>query len=459
MRFCDYLARFHSSMYPNLYYVFKDWFGVEWQWAKVLNTFGLMVAISFAAASYILSIELRRKEKQGLLKHREEVIIVGKSPSPVTLFMNFVLGFLFGYKIIGLIFFRPAEVNPQEYLFSSAGNVLAGIVTGLIIAGIKWNSLNKQKLAQPERRTVRIWPHDRVGDIVVVALVAGIIGAKLFDGIEHWETFSANPVAYLTSSGGLAFYGGLIVAGIAVSLYARSKGIKLPHLVDAVAPGLMIAYAIGRIGCQLAGDGDWGIYNSAYYNDAFGNVAVADPSSFTSRIAADSAYFLKGQALNEQGQASMVTDRTYESLQEVPHKPFQGPSFLPKWMFAYAYPQNVNNDGKVIPGIKDEHNRVLPSPVFPTPFYETLIGLIFFGILWSIRRRIHTPLVLFGIYLVLNGIERFFIEKIRVNKLYDVLGFRLSQAEIIALVLIALGVLTVVLARYFYGRRRSMPTT
>ena len=61
-------------MYPNLYYVFKDWFGVQLNALKILNTFGLMVALAFVAAAVVLSAELKRKEKQGLLLPREETM-------------------------------------------------------------------------------------------------------------------------------------------------------------------------------------------------------------------------------------------------------------------------------------------------------------------------------------------------------------------------------------------------
>ena len=54
-------------MYPNLYYVFKDWFGVEWHSLSFLNTFGLMVAVAFLVAAWVLTSELKRKEKLGLL--------------------------------------------------------------------------------------------------------------------------------------------------------------------------------------------------------------------------------------------------------------------------------------------------------------------------------------------------------------------------------------------------------
>jgi phosphatidylglycerol:prolipoprotein diacylglycerol transferase len=85
------------------------------------------------------------------------------------------------------------------------------------------------------------------------------------------------------------------------------------------------------------------------------------------------------------------------------------------------------------------HCFVLPYAVYPTPLYETLIGLVIFSILMIIRKHLTVPGHLFCIYLILNGIERFFIEKIRINPVHDVAGFKLTQAEIIALLLIIFG--------------------
>ena len=133
-------------MYPNLYYVFKDWFGVDWKALNILNTFGLMVALGFVAAAIVLSAELKRKEKQGLLLPREEAITVGSSASFLDLFVNLVTGFLFGYKLFGLIFNKPAEISAQAYIFSREGNLLAGIITGSLLVALKWWEKNKQKV-------------------------------------------------------------------------------------------------------------------------------------------------------------------------------------------------------------------------------------------------------------------------------------------------------------------------
>lgn len=434
-------------MYPNLYYVFKDWFGVEWHALSFLNTFGLFVALAFVAAAFVLSSELKRKEKQGLLLPREEMITVGQPATAAELIINAVVGFLFGYKLIGLFFSKPENLTAQEYIFSKEGNIVGGILIGILLAGLKWWDKNKQKLKEPERRTVRIWPHDRVGDIVILGLVFGILGAKLFDNFENWDDFIAHPIERLFSPTGLTFYGGLILSAITICWYAYKKGIKLKHLVDAAAPALMIAYAVGRIGCQVSGDGDWGIYNSAYSSDNLGKISVAQPGDFEKKLQANSTYFLEGKAIDS-GKASYVTDRTYATLDAVPHKYFKGPSFLPNWFFAYPYPQNVNKDGITMPGVEEEHNRILPSPVFPTPLYETIICTILFLILWFIRKSVTTPLMIFGIYLVLNGLERFVIELIRVNKLYNIMGFQLSQAEVIAILLALSGLLLMLVARF-----------
>ncbi len=440
-------------MYPNLYYVFKDWFGIEWQWLKIFNTFGLFVAIAFIVAAIVLSAELKRREKLGLLHPREETIIVGKAASFLELLFNGIVGFLFGAKVLGLIFSRPEEISTQNYIFSKEGSLLGGLAMAAVLVGVKWYDTNKQKLKVPEKRTVRIWPHDRVGDIIILGLIFGILGAKLFDNFEHWDLFMKDPIGQLFSVSGLTFYGGLILAAIAICYFGYKKGIKISHLCDSASMALMIAYAVGRIGCQVSGDGDWGVYNSAYISDANGKVSLAGAGDFDKMLQKNSSYFLQGKATDTSKNYS--TDRTYPTLNDVPRQHIKGVSFLPKWMFAYSYPQNVNNDGIPIPSVKEEHFSVLPSPVFPTPFYETVICSLLFLFLWSIRKKIKTPFLMFGIYLVLNGCERFIVELVRVNKGYNVSGIVLSQAQEIAIGLVIAGILLIVYAKFIAKNNSS----
>jgi len=87
-------------MYPNLYFAFRDLFGLELPGLRFINSFGFFVAIAFLVAAWVLSLELRRKSQAGLLQYEETVIKVGEPASVFDLLTNFLLGFLLGYKII-----------------------------------------------------------------------------------------------------------------------------------------------------------------------------------------------------------------------------------------------------------------------------------------------------------------------------------------------------------------------
>jgi phosphatidylglycerol---prolipoprotein diacylglyceryl transferase len=373
-------------MYPNLYYAFKDLFGVEWTFLRFVNSFGFFVAIAFIISAIVLAKELQRKSKEGLFQPTEMQVMVGQPATPAELLLNFLLGFLLGYKILALfIMDSSATEDPQAFIFSSRGSWPAGIGLGLLFAGLKWWDKNKQKLDKPEKRTVRIWPHDRVGEITIIALIFGLLGAKLFDIFEHWSSFLKSPSDYIFSPQGLTFYGGLICAALAIWWYAKRHKINFWHLNDAFAPTMMLAYALGRIGCQVSGDGDWGIPNPK-------------PNPF---------------------------------------------SWLPDWMWAYKYPNNVAKEDTPIPGCIGDYCNELAVPAYPTPFYETVICLILFLVLWALRKRMRVPGTLFALYLILNGLERFFIEKIRVNTRLNIkiFGFQPTQAEVISFLLVVSGVI------------------
>jgi phosphatidylglycerol:prolipoprotein diacylglycerol transferase len=380
-------------MYPNLYYAFKDIFGVDLPGLKLVNSFGFFVAIAFLVGAWILTLELKRKQQQGLFEHTEETITIGAKAGFGELFLNFILGFIFGYKIIGAFTIADALNDPQSFILSTRGNLLIGVLIGGLFAGLKWWEKNKQKLDKPETRIIRIWPHDRVGDIVIFAALFGFLGAKIFHNLENWNEFVKDPVGSLISFSGLTFYGGLICAGIAIIYYARSKKIKIIHLADAMAPALMLAYAIGRIGCQVSGDGDWGIPN-------------------------------------------------------IRPKPF---SWLPDWMWAYRYPHNVISEGVPMRGCIGQYCNQLGIPVYPTPFYEAIMCFVLFLVLWFVRKRIRLAGQISGLYLIFNGMERFFIEHIRVNTKYEFLPFQPTQAEIISLLLIIGGVLLLTQSKKWFN--------
>ena len=421
-------------MYPNLYYFLKESFGGEpWGFTKYINSFGFFVAISFLLAAYLLSKELNRREKLGLLVPKEEVMMVGEKAKPADLIFNLIFGFIVGYKIIG-VFFNADEIHPQEYIFSSKGSWLGGIVLGVLFSGLKYWEKDKQKLAHPEKRIIRIWPHQRVGDITIIAAVAGFLGAKIFDNLENWDRFIENPIANLLSPSGLTFYGGLICATIAILWYARSKNIGLLHLCDAAAPGLMLAYATGRIGCQVSGDGDWGIFNSAYVLSQDGSIVPSTVDQFKNTLAGNQDF-------------TQYLVREFGSLDAIPHTFVKGLSFMPNWFWAYNYPHNVNEVGVPMAGCTGNYCMQLNPLVFPTPLYEFVACTVLFAVLWQFRKRLKVAGQLFGLYLILNGIERFLIEKIRVNTTYSMFGFHPSQAELISTFLVIAGAFLLIKSR------------
>ncbi|HHL72594.1 MAG TPA: prolipoprotein diacylglyceryl transferase [Bacteroidetes bacterium] len=95
-------------------------------------------------------------------------------------------------------------------------------------------------------------------NIITGAIIGGFLGARLYFIIEHWNDFLLRPWDYIFSGAGLAWYGGFIGGTLAVFLVIRMSGASAMRVVDVVAPLLILGYAIGRIGCQLAGDGDYG---------------------------------------------------------------------------------------------------------------------------------------------------------------------------------------------------------
>jgi len=423
-------------MYPNLYYAFKDLFNIEIPFLKVVNSFGFFVAISFLVAAWLLIKELKRRQALGEFTYTETTINVGKPATLSELLINFVLGFLLGFKIIGVLIVKGAIDDPQSFIFSKQGSWSAGLLLGLFFAGLKWWEKTKNKLPKPEERKVRIWPSDRVGDITLIAAASGFIGAKIFDNLENWNRFIQDPVANLLSPSGLTFYGGLIVAILVLWYYFHKKRISFIKVADATAPALMVAYGIGRAGCQIAGDGDWGILNSAYVSIPPGGAIPANPQLFNSILQSYKDFYIQ----------------QFGSLESVPHRTQKAFLGLPDWLFAYIYPHNVNKEGIPLPNCDwgDYCNR-LPLPVYPTPVYEIIMALLLFALLWSIRKKVKITGRLFAIYLIANGIERFLIEKIRVNNKYNFFGFHPTQAEIISFCLIIAGVVLYIYAPKIWG--------
>ncbi len=381
-------------MYPNLYYLFEDLFGIKLTALKLVNSFGFFVALAFIAAGYVLFSEIKRKEALGEFGYVEEKMMVGASATISELLTNFFFGFFFGYKIVGAFTIENALNNTQAFILSLEGNFAAGFVMGLLLLFLKWREKDKAKLAKPEARTVLVWTHDRVGDVVLTAALWGFIGAKIFHNLENFDELVKDPIGSLVSFSGLTFYGGLILATIAVIIYIRKYKIRVIHFADAMAPTMIFAYAAGRIGCHISGDGDWGIANLS-------------------------------------------------------PKPF---AWLPDWMWAYTYPHNVVNEGVAIPGCVGNYCNQLPVAVYPSTFFEIVIMFVLFLIMWSFRKKITQPGILTGVYFLFAGGERFFIEKIRVNNKIASLPFQPTQAELISVLLIILGFIFLLMSKKWFPK-------
>ena len=384
-------------MYPNLYYLIQDLFGIKISALQLVNTFGFFVALAFIGSGYVLYSELKRKEGLGEFVAIEEEFIIGAPATIGELATSLFFGFLFGFKIIGAFIIENALNNPQAFILSLQGSVGAGILSAAVMVYLKWKEKDKVKLAKPETRKYMVWPHDRVGDIVLQAALWGFIGAKIFHNLENLEDFARDPWGSLIAFSGLTFFGGLILATIAIILYVRRYNMRVIHFADAMAPTMLFAYAAGRIGCHMSGDGDWGIPN-------------LNPKPFT---------------------------------------------WLPDWMWAYHYPHNVVNEGLHIPGCIGNYCNELPLPVYPTTFYEIIAMFILFLIMWSFRKKITQPGILTGVYLLFAGSERFLIEKIRVNNKYMFLPFQPTQAELIAVILILLGIVFLAMSKRWFPKQIS----
>lgn len=371
-------------MFPTVSHFLEYLFGINLP--LPFNTFGVFVALAFVGGYWAFSKELQRKEALGILHPTKRKVKIGEPASTSGLLSNALFGFIVGYKLVyALLNYQLFVSDSQTVLLSAKGNILGGIALALLFAYWEYKEKEKTKLPQPKTIEVTVRPHELMNNLIVWAAVWGFLGAKIFDNLEHWDSFIQDPIGGLLSFSGLTFYGGLICGGAAVLYIARKNGVKPLHMLDVGGPGMMLAYSIGRIGCHLSGDGDWGIVN-----------------------------------LNP--------------------KPM---SWLPDWLWAYTYPNNVANEGNPIAGCIGRFCNELPQPVYPTALYEVIMAFIIFMILWSIRHKIKLPGMMFGIYLMFNGLERFSIELIRVNTKYHLFGVPFTQAELIAAILFICGVLLV----------------
>ena len=203
-------------------------------------------------------------------------------------------------------------------------------------------------------------PADWTYEMVFAALIGGLVGSRLDFVLQNWSEVSDDLLGNIFSGSGLVWFGGFVGGALGVILWARWRGFLGWQLFDTAAVPLAVGYAVGRVGCQLSGDGDYGTHSD-----------------------------------------------------------------LP---WAMSYP-----DGTV----------PTTDTVHPTPVYETLTMGIAAIVLWRLRDRFPAG-VLFGLYLMIAGIERFLVEFIRRN---DAVVAGLTQAQLISLAMLGLGAAIVAVRR------------
>ncbi|MBT8233799.1 MAG: prolipoprotein diacylglyceryl transferase [Bacteroidia bacterium] len=375
-------------MYPDLSYFFHDLFGTDVDnWTSIFKTFGVFLALTFISAYHIIKKELIRKEEEGLI---QKIIIENPNESVSAWkesLINGLIGFFFGFKIPYIYQnFEAFKADPASQIFTSDGNYLTGSLLGVLLAVYYYFSIKNQPPV-PKGTKLYEHPYQKAGTIILIAAFTGILGSRLLSILENLDSFFEDPMGQLLSGSGLTIYGGLILAAICVALYARKIGIKVAHMADVAAPALLLGYGVGRMGCQLSGDGDWGIANTAPKPDWF---------------------------------------------------------IFPDWAWAYDYPRNVADlyqRGEKIADCVGNFCTHLNPPVFPTPIYEVITSLILFFIVWSYRKKIKTPGRLFFLYVFLSGFSRFFVEMIRVNPRYDLLGLGWSMSQWISAILVFVGLI------------------
>ncbi len=379
-------------MYPDLSYFFHDLLGTNVDnWTSIFKTFGVFLALALLSAAGIVRREMIRKEGEGLLQ-KIKVKRVDKSKMAIREgIVNGIIGFFFGFKLPYIVANFPAfKADPSGTIFSMQGSWIGGIIGGLVLGGIYYYTGNQKTEATTVEGEYLVAPHKKLGDIMIVCAIVGVAGSRLFSLLENWSDFVQDPIGQMFSGSGLTIYGGLICCFIFVPMYFRKIGLNTRHMMDVAAPAIMVGYAVGRMGCHFAGDGDWGIVNLA-----------AQPSWW----------------------------------------------FLPDWVWAYDYPHNVLNQGEYMQGCEGLYCNKLSEPVYPTPIYEITMSFLVMAILWVLRKRVKIAGMLFFIMLILNGIERFFIEGIRVNPRYDLMGMDWSLSQWIAIGFVLTGIVGTIVLR------------
>ena len=212
---------------------------------------------------------------------------------------------------------------------------------------------------------------DLAGDVLMGAIIGGIVGAKLYYVLLNWPQTVQDPFGMLFSRAGLVWYGGFIGGAIGVAIAIRRRNAPIPVMADVCAPALALAYAVGRTGCFLVGD-DYGRPTDSWVGIAF---PEGSPPSTAGNL---------------------------------------------RRMFGVEIPDTVPDSAVLA--------------VHPTQLYEIGMSLLIFVILWRFRTEPWKAGRLFSLWLALAGLERLIVEFFRAkdDRFFGVLT--LAQLISIALI-------------------------
>jgi phosphatidylglycerol:prolipoprotein diacylglycerol transferase len=211
--------------------------------------------------------------------------------------------------------------------------------------------------------------------ITLLAVIFGIAGSKILFSHRRLAPFyiKSNPRSFF--SWWLTWYGGFFLATFAIWIYTKKKKVPFLKICDSAAPALMLGYGVARIGCHLAGDGDYGFPTDLPWGAVYSNGTYPPSLAFRD------------------------------------------------------FPEIVQKYG--INGVVPDTIRV-----HPTPIYEFILSVILFLIMWKLRKKNFFDGKMFMIYLIFYGSSRLMIEFIRLNPR---ILFGLSEAQLISIILIMIG--------------------
>jgi len=117
--------------------------------------------------------------------------------------------------------------------------------------------------------------------MVFAAAIGGLVGARILFIVEDWSNFLRSPWDYIFTGAGFTWYGGFLGGVLGVTWVVRKNNIPWLKAADIAAPALAIAYGVGRLGCHVAGDGDWGTVTNVPWGVAYTNAIIGwvDPST------------------------------------------------------------------------------------------------------------------------------------------------------------------------------------